>query len=235
MGQGFEETLKSICKQWNPIYTHEVGCSMGLRDRFLLSAAFIVPLQSGPDWQNLSFRSIKPNQVEHTINGIKVSVASSAGPLVYRFSKTKQVKGYRLELELKDGKLPHADGFGEDFYFRFGLVADGSNRLTGLKKIVAADWIKKLFSLVPEGTGLDKIYFFNVGPDEKKAGQKRIHPKSELMSEEIIGALLPSKSSVFERDLEKPIAVHGVWLSIDGDDTKSAYTVLIKRIELITE
>ncbi len=204
---------------------------------FQLFFGFIlVPVNDAAIWKEVSFSKIKPNKVSFSKEGLLVEVNESASPLVYRLPKKEKITDLSFKLILKEGSLPPQQGFGEDFYMRLGLIAEGQNKLTGVKKFFAADWIKTLFSLVSDDSGLDKIYFFNVGNVAQQMNSSRMHPKSDLMSESVVQTISAISSDItIEKKLTLPLIVHGLWLSIDGDDTKSKFSILIKEIKLKTE
>ena len=58
----------------------------------------------------------------------------------------------------------------DDFNLRLGLVLLGSHTLKWYQEVLAADWVKEMFKLAPEGQGIDRIYFLNaiIFPISKK-------------------------------------------------------------------
>ncbi len=200
-------------------------------------AAVALPLQKDK-WVELKFNKIPNNQVEDTAEGMKVTVISSASPLVYKLDSPMRVSGFSAELDItgavKSGIVQNS--FGEDSVFRFGLVATGDKTLGWFQRKVAADWVLKLFALAPENTGLDKIYFYNLGREGQKVGDSRQHPKSELMHEQIVATRKADEKSVhIEHKFKSPLPIAAVWISIDGDDTKSNFTTVIKKLDLFNE
>jgi hypothetical protein len=209
------------------------NCSLSIS--FL--AVVAIPMQK-EKWVELKFNKIPNNFVEDTTEGMKVTVMSSASPLIYKMEKPILVQGFSADLDvtgnLKKGIVQNA--FGEDSVFRLGLVAIGDRKLGWFQSKVAADWVLKLFTLAPENTGLDKIYFYNLGRDGQKTGTARQHPKSELMYEQIVATRKPDEKTLHvEYKLNKALPVTALWLSIDGDDSKSSFTNVIKKIELMSE
>jgi len=63
-------------------------------------------------------------------------------------------------------------------------------------------------------------------------GRQRQHPMSELIFENNVWLLDESGDFTLNHDLESPQQVIAIWLSIDGDDTRSSYTTTIKSLEL---
>ncbi len=213
---------------------------MNLKNIFISSsllAAIAIPMDKKDAWTELSFKKIPSNKVDYSPSGIKVSVNNSASPLVYKLDRFYKITGFEVDLKV-DGDLknePSGKTIEEDSLFRLGLVVEGKQTLTGVKKLFAPDWIKKLFSLAPEGAGLDKIYFFNVGRSPDGLGVKRNHPKTDLMVEEIIAVKKKTETALkIKYQLASPLNVPALWISIDGDDSKSSYVTTIEKITLLT-
>ncbi|MBY0554209.1 hypothetical protein K2P97_06750 [bacterium] len=183
-------------------------------------------------WVEISFgKKINPNTVEYSPNYLKINVDSSASPLVYKFDKVIEVNSFSVDLEVTGLMTDAADKskFEDDSYFRLGFVVIGENYLGNVGKLFAPDWVLKLFSLAPEGAGLDKIYFFNLAKNSELIGKERLHPSSKYIFEKIIAAK-NGDSLNFKSTLEKPLKTAALWLSIDGDNTKSKFSVKIKNI-----
>jgi hypothetical protein len=197
-----------------------------------LRAALIIPLGAA-GWQPLNFSKIPANQVGFTEKGIEIRVEHSAGALIRKFDKTETVSHIHAELEIR-GEIPAAAAFPEDAYLRVGLVVPGTRKPNAIERLFAPAWIKQLFKLAPKDSGIDKIEFYNLEPVTGRIGQNRIFPKSkDLIRETIAAERPPSAAQVhFDYDLPKPLEAAALWLSVDGDDTKSQYTLIIKALEL---
>ncbi len=190
-----------------------------------------VPLNAN-SWIVLSYKKIPPNKVTFSIDTMAVAVKNSAGPVVHKLAKTSKVVEFFIKGKMTGLKVRETAAFDEDSILRFGLVAIGMQTLSGPKKWFAADWVKKLFNLVPEGTGLDKIYFFNFTNRKDLLGKSRTHPKSDLIVENIFAETEKDGTFSVHKKIEPPIEVAAIWLSIDGDDTKSEYETFISDIKL---
>lgn len=192
----------------------------------------LIPLKPA-SWVVLSYGSkIPANEVSFSDGRLTIRVNRSAGPVAYKIEVPRKVLGFKVTGVWKGQKKTEAGDFDEDSILRFGLVATGTQRLTGLKKFLAADWAKKLFELAPADTGLDKIYFFNVTNRPSLAAKARSHPKSDLLRE--ANALIVEKPGAFElmKQLDAPLEVAAIWLSVDGDDTASEFETTIMEIQL---
>ena len=213
---------------------------MNLKNIFassIMLATMVIPLDKKEAWTELAFKNIPTNTVTYSTAGLKVTVKDSASPLVYKLDKFYKVSGFEVNLKI-DGDLkndPPEKKIEEDSLFRLGLVVEGKQKLSAIKKLFAPDWVKKLFALAPEGAGLEKIYFYNVGRTPDSLGIKRDHPKTDLMSEEIVAVHKKSESEVkIIYQLPNPVNIAALWLSIDGDDSKSSFTTQVEKITLIT-
>jgi hypothetical protein len=202
-----------------------------------LAGAIALPLQQMDDWQLLQFRNIAPNQVSFSSAGMTVSVDRSASPIIYPLQQPGMVREVEVSGVL-DGLLQlHAgrqgDGDNDDFTLRIGLVVAGDKTLNGLQKLLSARWIRTLFELAPEGTGVDNIYFLNAVQDSRQLGLQRQHPLSDLIYENNVWLLDKPGAFTFTHTLDQPREVIAVWLSIDGDNSQSSYSMLIKSLRLL--
>lgn len=184
-------------------------------------------------WISLSYNKIQANIVDFSDLSLKVKVQSSAGPIVYKLDQAKNVLGFTVKGKLEGSKKIEQNSFDEDSILRLGLVATGTQTLTGPKKWLAADWVKKLFSLAPEGLGLDKIYLFNISNRQDQISKKREHPKSDLIVEKVIAYQNDQGAFELNYKLDEPINTAAIWISIDGDDTKSEFEITLSQIKLL--
>lgn len=199
--------------------------------------ALLVPVTARDAWQVLEFRRISPNSVAFSSEGARIRVDASASPLIFPLPKPVTVSRVRARVVVAGGlKGEGAAGvWDEDSQFRLGLVVSGEKRLDGFSKALAPAWVKKLFSLAPDGGGVSRIVFLMLGRPPAKVGERRIHPSSELLEERIAWlADAQPGSRVLEAALEPMDEVVALWLSVDGDDTGSKYEVLVESLELGT-
>lgn len=191
------------------------------------------------DWQVLKFGKIEANKVEFISKSdsdqIRVSVKKSAGPLVYALPEVQSIKTIKMSGRWLKQKVLEDSAFDEDSVLRIGLVKPGMQTLTGFKKMMAADWIKKLFSLAPKGMGIDSIQFLNLTNRPELLNRKRIHPQSDLLKEKVVWLSEKASELNLSYDLPEPMAVAAIWLSVDGDNTGSEFDLEIERLILITE
>ena len=183
-------------------------------------------------WIALTYNKIPSNKVSFHDDTLTVKVKHSAGPIVHKLEKTSKVVEFFVKGKVTGTKIKESGPFDEDSVLRFGLVAIGQQTLSGPKKWLAADWVKKLFALAPKGTGLDKIYFFNLTNRHELVGKSRAHPKSDLIVENIFANTGNDASFEVRKKIEPSIEAAAIWISIDGDDTKSEYETVISEISL---
>jgi len=95
--------------------------------------------------------------------------------------------------------------------------------------------VKQLFALAPSGTGITKVRFFNIATDTTHLGRTRAHPKSDLMQETITGVPDANGNFTITNHFAKPLPVLAVWISSDGDNSKSSFAVMLEKVELSVE
>lgn len=202
------------------------------------TCAVTIPPDDDEGWQALRYDNIPANRVNFSTLGLRIQVDHSAAPLVYPLSAPMEVA--RLVVRGRvDGDFRVApqrqgeEGF-DDYVLRAGLVLTGDRRLGFFSRMFAPEWVKRLYALAPPNQGVSKVRFFNIGADPGRIGQRRVHPVSDLFEEEVVA--VPRADGTFELDvpLIPPVEAVAVWLSSDGDDSESVFTVLVERITLST-
>jgi hypothetical protein len=202
----------------------------------LLAGVIVLPVHQMDDWQLLQFSNIEPNRVSFGPEGMAVSVEASASPIIYPLDQPRRVSRVRVTGEL--GGLLDVEaarqglGDNDDFTLKIGLVVAGDKTLNGFQKLFSAEWIRTLFDLAPQGTGVDNIYFLNAVQDSRNLGLQRQHPLSELIYENNVWLLDQPGAFDLDHRLDKPREVIAVWLSIDGDNSRSDYSTLISSLRL---
>jgi hypothetical protein len=211
----------------------------------VLAGAIALPVQHDGNWQLLEYNRLDANQVTFSEAGMMVTVDQSASPVIYPLDDPKTVSKVKVTGNLSDLLNVHAASQGQkgsdDFSLKIGLVVAGDKTLNGFQKMFSAKWIRKLFDLAPEGTGVEKIYFLNAVQkiyflnavqNQGLVGQQRQHPLSDLIYENNVWLLNKTGDFTLTYSLENPQKVIAIWLSIDGDDTRSSYTTTIKSLVL---
>ena len=199
----------------------------------------VIPLTSAANWEVLSYRNIPTHTVRFDSDGLRVGVDRSAAPIVYPLASAQRVRGLRAKGRI-DGQLlttaarqgqPGAD----DYVLRVGLVEVGSRRPGWMERRLAPAWMRRLFALAPANTGIAGIRFFNVGLAPGQTGRSRQHPASDLIVERIVSVPDADGRITMAVDLDAPIQTSAIWISADGDDTGSRFTLTLDRLELLLD
>jgi hypothetical protein len=202
----------------------------------ICAAAFALPVQHMDGWQLLQYSRIEPNQVSFSQQGMTVQVVASASPIIYPLDNPLLVRRIEVSGELSNLLTFDTDKQGfknhDDFTLKIGLVVDGDKTLNVLQKLFSASWVKTLFELAPEGSGIDNIYFLNAVQTRTRLGQQRQHPVSDLIYENNVWLLDKAGDFSLTHTLDDPRKVIAVWISIDGDDSHSRYSTIIKSLSL---
>ena len=187
-------------------------------------------------WQSLEFSSIPANVVDFSPQRISIQVNQSASPLIYpMMSEFPSIK--KISIKGKVNQLVNVQpvekqgkpGF-DDFNLRLGLVLLGSKRLKWHERLLAAEWVKTLFDLAPENQGVDHIYFLNAVLSKSQQGKKRTHPLSEYIQENNVWLMNKVGDFSYSHTFPSPQKTGALWVSVDGDDTKSKFHLEIKEI-----
>jgi len=207
------------------------------RPVWLMAATLAVPLQDDGKWVIQKYSNIKVNEVSFlSPAGISIKVDKSASPLVRLLPENTKISGFSVEGKLNGlPKFAHLDkegsGEADDFALRIGFVVPGDKKLGALRKLFAPEWIRNLFSMAPEGKGIDRIWFFNFVQNLNALGKGRVHPKSELIREEYFAHAVVGPFSL-KKTFDKPIDAAAVWINSDGDDSGSSFGLEILKLEL---
>ena len=209
----------------------------GALARVAMCGALVVPLDSAVGWEVLRFSRIPPNEVTFGAAGLRIDVRRSAGPVVYPLRAPLIVRRVRATGVVSQALVLSAPGVqgrsgADDYAVRVGLVEAGTRRLGRVQRVAAAAWVKRLFALAPVGTGISQVRFLNVAEPGGQTGAARRHPLSDLVYEHVVTTLDAQRRFVIDHQLERPTTVVALWLSSDGDDTASTFSVTLERLEL---
>lgn len=194
-----------------------------------------VPLNDERRWHALKYDKRAPHTLRFTESGLEISVRRSAMPLLWPLPQAVRVNSIHVKGRIigsievtpeKQGKKGH-----DDYSLRVGLVEPGPTTLTARERQAAADWVKALFDLAPAGRGITKVHFLNLGVARFEIGRTRQHPMSKLLEEEVVAAPQSDGSFDFVRVFNPPTEVCAVWISADGDDTKSSFQTIINQLD----
>ena len=202
------------------------------------ASALSVPLQDLSNWQVLAFRGIPANTVAAGSDGLTIDVDKSASPLVYPLTATTVVTRVRVrghwdgDLRLPEGAVQGESG-ADDFVLKLGLVESGEQTLNWFQRRIAPQWVRTLFALAPPESGISQIHFLSTTRQGALVGSSRQHPLSDLIRETRFVHL--DETGRFELDavLPAPADVVALWVSADGDDTGSTFTLTLESVQLL--
>ncbi len=203
----------------------------------------VVPVDGLAGWTSLAYRSIPANTVSIANEGsenasLQIKVDRSSSPLVFRLDEPAFLSGFTVQatwsgnLLVPAGKTQGEEG-ADDFVLKLGLVEAGERKLNFLQRRLAPDWIVQLHDLAPAGSGVRRISFYSTTRQEAELGKRRTHPLSDLLYEERVHYLEKSGPFELSYSFADPVKVLGLWISSDGDDTGSEFTLEIQNIDLI--
>lgn len=197
-----------------------------------------VPLDlDRPNWQTLEYKGIPANTVLQASDGIQIQINASASPLIYVFDQPEALSSIQVRGGITGG-LPaipdesqQGDEGADDFAFRIGLVIAGDKTLSFAQKLIAADWVTTLYDLAPSGDGIEHVRFLNLANPGKTNIVQRAHPLSKgLFFETIVGEIQANQNFELDYSLDETTPVLALWISSDGDDTASSYTIKLNNI-----
>lgn len=197
-----------------------------------------IPLNlDSPNWRTLEYKSIPSNTVLQADNALQIDIKDSASPLIYVFDQPQTFRTIQVKGEIIGNlpKIPTGYQQGEkgadDFAFRIGVVVGGSKTLNFAQKLLAAEWVTTLYNLAPAGEGIDHIQFLNLANPGAVEWEQRVHPLSKgLFIETIVKEIQNNQKFELDYKLAEPVRVLALWISSDGDDTASSYTVKLNNI-----
>ncbi|MAE74714.1 MAG: hypothetical protein CL675_11510 [Bdellovibrionaceae bacterium] len=207
----------------------------------LLWAAVVIPLDQTTHFKLLEFGGIPAHKVSASEQGMRIQVDKSAMPIVYKFSKPINMKSIDIQLEVDqllklDSSQPQGEKGNDDYLFKVGVVFEGDRRLNAMQRMMAAKWVTELFQMAQEGQGLDHVLFLNAVQDPKIHKSRRDHPmRPELLKENNVWMIKKTGQHHLLYQFPNTKKVLGLWFSPEGDDTKSKFQVVLKRVTVGTE
>ena len=195
-----------------------------------------VPTAAREGWQVLRYQGIPAHEVAFLEDGLTIRVRRSASPVVYRLPEPVDAAALtvcgRVEgaLQLPPG-VQGENGF-DDYLLRAGVVLAGPRRPSLFQRLFAPPWLKSLFDLAPEGSGISEVRFFILATEAGHVGARRRHPSSDLLLEEVVTVPRADGTFTIDASIDSPERTLALWLSADGDDTGSTFTVRVEGIAL---
>ena len=203
----------------------------------LAALLLAIPLTSATGWEVLTYRKIPAHAVRFDAGGLRIDVDRSAAPIVYPLATARHVRGLRahgrLEGQLRTTAAQQGQPGFDDYVLRVGLVEVGTRSLGWMERRMSPAWLRRLFDLAPPDLGIAGIRFFNVGLAPQQVGQSRQHPASDHIVERVVTVPDLQGRIVLSVDVDVPVHTAAVWISADGDDTASRFTLTLERLELL--
>ncbi len=201
-----------------------------------------IPLTSSSGWLEVKYDNLPANKIHFDSQAashktLTMDIDRSASPLIFPFSQERSIQQIVVtakvhgHLKISDKKIQGSKG-ADDFVFRLGFVRPGKKTLSLWQKPFASKWVTQLFNLAPKGSGIDSILFLSVPSTSQLTGKKRTHPASDLIQEIFLKPVSKNGSINIHYTFPKPIPTLALWLSSDGDDTKSKYQIQISKITI---
>lgn len=208
----------------------------GCADAVATGNRFWVPVSDPLSWRLLAFDHVPQHSVRFSPAGLEITVHNSAMPLLCPFEQTVRVSSIhvrgRIHGEFQVPPEKQGQKGYDDYTLRVGLVEPGPNASSARQLKSSPNWVKALAGVMPPGSGLAQVHFFNLAVDRSEIGRKRQHPISKLLEEEVVAVPQLDGSFDFIHAVKRGIDTCALWISTDGDDTKSSFDVIIERIEL---
>ncbi|MCX6129611.1 MAG: hypothetical protein NTX25_11170, partial [Proteobacteria bacterium] len=154
----------------------------------ILWAFLAIPMHDAGRWEVEKYSKIPAHTLDFSSAGLKIQIDKSASPLFYALPSVQRVYGFKVQGEFQG--LPRflntpkqGDKGADDYALRIGFIVPGEKKLTGLRRVLAPDWVKNLYDKIPKGLGLDRVQFFNITQNPAQLNLTRVHPLSELIQE----------------------------------------------------
>lgn len=204
----------------------------------ILNGIFIIPLSLNPSWHIDKYSKLKNNEVTFLNDTLSIKVDSSASPIIYTLEKTGKYSGFNIKgnflglPKFSDYSMQGKKGF-DDYPLRVGFIIKGETRPNYFQKLLFPEWLKKIYSTLPSDSGIKLVEFYNVTQNPLSLNTSRIHPASSLLKENYFAVVKEASSFDYKVVFKEPMNVSAVWLSVDGDDTRSQYEVVINNFSLV--
>lgn len=191
------------------------------------------PLKSGDStqWLRLKYRQIPPTIYLLENGRMKISVKSSASPIIYIFSEPRKIR--RLYVRGNISKLPLLSN-ADDFLLRIGPAISGEKRLSFFERLAAPNWIRSLDEIAKaKKLGFGHLDLGVISSRNPPAWKNRVHPQSDLIRETAMISLAVPGEFSFEQNYTKELPLSlGIWIGSDGDDSKTEFNLTIEELSI---
>lgn len=210
----------------------------GLKMKKILNGLFIIPLSLNSSWHIEKYSKLKNNDVSFLNGSLNIKVDSSASPIIYTLNKSGNYSGFNIKgaflglPKFSDYSTQGKKGF-DDYPLRVGFIVKGETRPNYFQKLVFPEWLKKIYSTLPSDSGIKIVEFYNVTQNPLSLNTSRIHPSSSLLKENYFALVKDATNFDYKVVFREPLNVSAVWISVDGDDTRSQFEVVINSFSLM--
>ncbi len=183
--------------------------------------------------RHIKFKRITPNTLSLSKTGLSIKVNESASFILLPFKKIRHTTGVNFdwrsqgELRIADART-EATREGDDARLRVGLILKGDSQ--PFFNPLAPEWVKIVN---------DSLYFpyknlvYLIAGARHPPASRWINPYNEKVS------MISIPSEPLDQGwlkatyrFEAPLAVIGLWIMADGDNTGSTFTTELKNLQL---
>ena len=205
-----------------------MGHALG-SDRGALKSVVLDPAK----FHHIKFENTPPTAYLRQGQFLAAEVDGSSSALVQSFSEPLQIQSAEIKWSLsgivKTRNASHeTQKQGDDFPLRVGLLVEGEAPWLGF---LAPSWMKLVKSIMK--IPANKMLYLVAGA-KHEANLYWESPYSASMSNFSGQTIASAKDGDYTTSfrLKKPLAVVGLWLMADGDNTGSKFKILLKHLKL---
>lgn len=208
--------------------------TIALLTLFLPVNLYSIELSLDPkDCHHISFEDIDSTKYEydakHKVLTAKVKQSSSI--LVIPFESVQNIKHVTFTWKVS-GQLPPVDLVklkekeGDDAVLRIGLLLHGDPPLFSF---TAPAWLKKVSNILKHPS--DKLLYFVAGLSKEGLAWKS--PYSDTIEQISVNTVSAKEEwQISSHIFKTPKKVVGVWIIVDGDDTKRSFQTKLKNLKI---
>lgn len=152
----------------------------------------------------------------------------SASPFFVKIDQSEKINNISIEGKINITKA--ITEYKEDSYFQLGLIYAGDYRPRGIVRTFLPEWLNIVLRLSKK-EGVGKIDFFGVSIKGSEINKKDSIRSIELNFKTV--ALINDKDRSFKFEVKpREKKVLGLWLRIDGDESKAEFETHITKLSL---
>jgi hypothetical protein len=193
-----------------------------------------IPVDRGEGWSQIAFRDIRPNEVRFTENGLVIEVKSSSSPLLYPLPPGTQVRILEWTGHVSSLPKPAASEAEEvardDYPLRVGLIVEGDDGPGWVERMFAPRWLLGAIKQIGERP-FSRVEFLTLS-QRLPVGDRRKHPSTRYISQEVVGQLTVAGHFQIRHDLRARLPVSALWVHADGDASEGRFVVTLKSLRI---